>query len=99
MKRSEQRILTTHVGSIPRPEAMLELAGAVKGPPEDPEAYAELLRASVADVVKRQAAVGLDIVNDGEYGKESWANYIIRRLSGFEVRGDQLRPLDWLGRS
>jgi 5-methyltetrahydropteroyltriglutamate--homocysteine methyltransferase len=98
MKRSEERILTTHVGSIPRPEAMLELAGAVKGPPEDPEVYAEVLRASVAEVVRKQAAVGLDIVNDGEYGKESWANYIIRRVTGFEVRPDQLRPLEWLGR-
>lgn len=97
MKRSEERILTTHVGSIPRPQAMLDLASYAKGPPKDPEAYAKVVRDSIAEVVRKQAAVGLDVVNDGEYGKESWANYIIKRVSGFEVRPDQLRPLDWIG--
>ncbi len=66
MKRSEDRILTTHVGSIPRPKAMLEMASMSTGPPKDPKAYAELVRSSVADIVKRQAAAGIDIVNDGE---------------------------------
>ena len=97
MKRSEHRILTTHVGSIPRPQALLDLAGFGKGPPKDPAEYARVLKASVADVVKKQAGVGLDIINDGEYGKESWANYIIKRITGFEVRADQLRDVEWLG--
>ena len=97
MKRSEERILTTHVGSIPRPQAMLELASYQKGPPKDPEAYAKIVHASIGEVVKKQAAIGLDIVNDGEYGKESWANYVLKRVSGFEIRPDQLRPLEWIG--
>jgi 5-methyltetrahydropteroyltriglutamate--homocysteine methyltransferase len=45
-----------------------------------------------------QAKVGIDIVNDGEYGKSSWSNYILERISGFETRPDQLRPVLWLGR-
>jgi len=98
MKHSERRILTTHVGSIPRPPEMLDLAGYGKGPPSDPEEYRRRTRKAVEEVVRRQAEVGLDIVNDGEYGKESWANYILKRISGFEVRPDQLRPIEWLGR-
>ena len=97
MKRSETRILTTHVGSLPRPARMLELASLEKGPPKDPAEYAALLRESVADIVRKQVAVGVDIVNDGEFGKESWANYIIKRVSGFEVRPDQRREAEWLG--
>ncbi len=97
MKRSEERILTTHVGSLPRPEALLDLASFEKGPPKDQAEYARVLKASVAEIVRKQAAVGLDIINDGEFGKESWANYIIKRISGFEIRKDQLRVTEWLG--
>ena len=98
MKRSDARILTTHVGSLPRPQAMLDLGGFKNGPPEDPVEYARVMTESVAEIVRKQAAVGIDIVNDGEYGKESWANYILKRISGFEVRADQLREVEWLGR-
>lgn len=98
MKRSEHRILTTHVGSLTRPPELLELGSFVKGPPADQAQYEEVLRKSIADVVRRQAEVGIDIVNDGEYGKESWANYILKRVSGFEIRPDQLRPIEWIGR-
>ena len=97
MKRSETRILTTHVGSLPRPQALLDLANFEKGPPEDLPRYHEVMRREIADIVKKQAAVGLDIINDGEFGKESWAAYIIKRLSGFEIRLDQLRDVEWLG--
>ena len=97
MKRSEKRILTTHVGSLPRPARMLELASLEKGPPKDPVEYAALLRESVAGIVRQQVEIGVDIVNDGEFGKESWANYIIRRVTGFEVRPDQRREAEWLG--
>jgi 5-methyltetrahydropteroyltriglutamate--homocysteine methyltransferase len=97
MKRSEERILTTHVGSLPRLKALTDLGGYMKGPPQDPAAYAAKLKDSVAEVVKKQAAVGLDIVNEGEFGKESWANYIIKRISGFEVRPGELREVEWLG--
>ncbi|MEO6378262.1 MAG: cobalamin-independent methionine synthase II family protein [Caulobacteraceae bacterium] len=95
MKRSQDRILTTHVGSIPRSAELLELK---KAHDTDPAIYADLLRKDVAEVVRRQAEVGIDIVNDGEYGKESWANYILKRITGFEVRPDQLRVIEWLGR-
>ena len=73
MKRSEHRILTTHVGSITRPPEMLELASYAKGPPEDPAEYRRRTRLAVENVVRRQAEIGLDIINDGEYGKESWS--------------------------
>jgi 5-methyltetrahydropteroyltriglutamate--homocysteine methyltransferase len=98
MKRSEHRILTTHVGSIPRPQELLELAGFQKGPPKDPDEYDRRMRKAVADVVRQQAEVGIDIVNEGEFGKESWANYVLKRISGFEIRPDQVRQLEWLGR-
>jgi 5-methyltetrahydropteroyltriglutamate--homocysteine methyltransferase len=98
MKRSEDRILTTHVGSIVRPKALLDLAGYKLGPPKDPAHYGVVLRAAVAEVVQRQAHAGIDIVNDGEYGKSSWANYVVERMTGFEARPDRPSPLDWLGR-
>ncbi len=97
MKRSEDRILTTHVGSLPRPQSLLELANYRQGPPKDPQEYERRLAAAVAEIVRQQAEVGLDIINDGEYGKDSWANYIMRRISGFEVRPHELRPIEWLG--
>jgi len=98
MKRSEERILTTHVGSITRPKALLDLANIYTGPPKDPVQYAALLREAVADIVKRQAAAGIDIINDGEFGKSSWANYVLERISGFERRPAAPAPLEWLGR-
>jgi 5-methyltetrahydropteroyltriglutamate--homocysteine methyltransferase len=95
MKRSEERILTTHVGSIVRPKELLEIS---KTEPGNRQKYEEVLRRTIKDVVRQQAAVGLDIVNEGEFGKESWANYVLKRMSGFEIRPDQLRPIEWLGR-
>jgi 5-methyltetrahydropteroyltriglutamate--homocysteine methyltransferase len=97
MKRSERRILTTHVGSLPRPQALLDLGGYQKGPPKDMAQYARVLKASVAEIVAKQAAVGIDVINDGEFGKDSWANYIMRRISGFEARPDQMRYAEWIG--
>jgi 5-methyltetrahydropteroyltriglutamate--homocysteine methyltransferase len=98
MKRSENRILTTHVGSIVRPQKLRDLAEEAPKSPENQKQYENFLRDSVADVVKMQAKVGIDIVNDGEFGKSSWSNYILERISGFEHRPDQLRPVYWLGR-
>jgi 5-methyltetrahydropteroyltriglutamate--homocysteine methyltransferase len=98
MKRSEDRILTTHVGSIVRPKALLDLANVYTGPPKDPVQYGKLLRECVVDVVQRQAAAGIDIVNDGEFGKSGWANYVLDRVSGFERRPAVPAPMDWLGR-
>jgi 5-methyltetrahydropteroyltriglutamate--homocysteine methyltransferase len=99
MKRSEHRILTTHTGSLIRPPELLEFVTArQQGRPYDEQAYADCLRRSVAEVVRKQAEIGIDIVNDGEFGKSGWANYILERISGFEIRRDQLVPLVWLGR-
>src|SRR5260370_38521965 len=91
MPRSQQRILTTHTGSLPRPIALLEAA-------TNTSTSDKLLRDSVAEVVRQQLEVGLDVVNDGEFGKSSWAAYVLERISGFEIRPDELIPLNWLGR-
>ena len=84
MRRSDDRILTTHVGSLVRPPELLQLAAAAKQRPEEQQKYDAALRAATAAVVKRQAEAGVDIVNDGEYGKSSWANYALSRMTGFE---------------
>jgi 5-methyltetrahydropteroyltriglutamate--homocysteine methyltransferase len=97
MKRSVDRILTTHVGSIVRPPELLELASFYSGPPKDPVEYEKVLEKAIGTVVRRQAEAGIDIVNDGEYGKSSWANYVIDRVSGFEPSPEKL-PFTWLGR-
>jgi len=94
MKRSEKRILTTHVGSLIRPP---ELKALAKSGPESKDAL-EVVRRSVAEVVKKQAAIGLDVISDGEFGKSSWSNYVLSRITGFEIRPDQLHRVEWLGR-
>jgi 5-methyltetrahydropteroyltriglutamate--homocysteine methyltransferase len=88
MKRSTNRILSTHVGSLIRPPQLLEYAKARQaGGTVDEAAYTKCLQDSVADVVRRQASAGIDIVNDGEFGKStSWSLYALKRLSGFELR-------------
>jgi len=99
MRRSTDRILTTHVGSIVRPPDLLALSAAAKSGDAAAQArYDDCLRRSVRAVVKRQADVGIDIVNDGEFGKSSWAAYVLGRMSGWEIRPYQRKPLTWLGR-
>jgi 5-methyltetrahydropteroyltriglutamate--homocysteine methyltransferase len=98
MKRSENRILTTHVGSIVRPQHLRDLAAVAGESAENKQRYEHALRESVAEIVKMQATAGIDIVNDGEFGKSSWSNYILERITGFEHRPEQLRPVYWLGR-
>jgi len=98
MKRSERRILTTHVGSLIRPKELRDLAAAAGQDPQSSERYQTRLREMVAEVVKQQAQAGIDIVSDGEFGKSSWSNYILKRISGFEIRPNQKRTLPWLGR-
>ena len=81
------RILTTHVGSLIRPADLVPFVRAVEhGEPYDESAFAAVLRAAVADVVRRQAEVGIDIVDDGEMGKVSWITYLYDRVSGIEAR-------------
>jgi 5-methyltetrahydropteroyltriglutamate--homocysteine methyltransferase len=88
MKRSSDRILTTHVGSLIRPPALQEFLRAKQaGKLYDKISYAKCLTSSVADVVQKQAEVGIDVVSDGEFGKSiSWSQYVLERLSGFERR-------------
>jgi 5-methyltetrahydropteroyltriglutamate--homocysteine methyltransferase len=88
MKRSSDRILTTHVGSLIRPPALQEFLRAKQaGKPYDQTAYDKCLKDSVAEVVRKQAETGIDVVSDGEFGKSiSWSQYVLERLSGFERR-------------
>jgi 5-methyltetrahydropteroyltriglutamate--homocysteine methyltransferase len=92
--RSGDRILTTHVGSLIRPPDLLPFIRARQsGQPYDETAYAECLRKSVADVVRRQAEAGIDLPSDGEFGKGiSWSQYALERLSGFERRPTATNP-------
>jgi 5-methyltetrahydropteroyltriglutamate--homocysteine methyltransferase len=86
MQRSTQRILTTHIGSLPRPDDLRPLLQARdRGEAYEPQALAARVRSSVRDVVRQQAEAGIDVVSDGEQGKNSFTNYIRERLSGFEA--------------
>jgi 5-methyltetrahydropteroyltriglutamate--homocysteine methyltransferase len=81
------RILTTHVGSLIRPPAVLAILEAIdRGETIDEQAREQTLATSVADIVRQQADVGVDLVSDGEIGKISWISYLYERLSGLEVR-------------
>jgi 5-methyltetrahydropteroyltriglutamate--homocysteine methyltransferase len=88
MKRSTERILTSHVGSLIRPPALIEfLRAREERRPVDEAGFAACLTKSVADIVRRQAEAGIDVVSDGEFGKTiSWSQYALERLSGFERR-------------
>ena len=88
MKRSTERILTTHVGSLVRPDALLECLRTKRdGGAYDAAEHGRVLSASVHEVVARQRQAGIDIVDDGEFGKSiSWSQYALERLSGFERR-------------
>ncbi len=88
MKRSTDRILTSHVGSLIRPPRLQELLRArQKSEGFDQATYDQCLTQSVADVVQAQADTGIDVVSDGEFGKSiSWSQYVLDRLSGFERR-------------
>jgi 5-methyltetrahydropteroyltriglutamate--homocysteine methyltransferase len=91
MTGSSDRILTSHVGSLVRPDELLAfIENQQDGKPYDAAAYEDCLRRSVAEVVKKQVEAGVDIVSDGEYGKSiSWSRYILDRIGGFEERHDQ----------
>jgi len=95
MKRSTDRILTTHVGSLPRPNDLVELYRD-----DAPDSKLQpRLRSAIADVVRQQSACGIDVVNDGEFGKAmrravdfgAWWSYVYDRLAGFELREEQAK--------
>ena len=84
MKRSTDRILTTHTGSLPRPPDLLEMIRAREnGEPVEAAAFAARVRSAVAEVVRKQVEAGIDVVSDGEMGKPSFATYVTHRLAGF----------------
>ena len=84
MKRSTERFLTTHTGSLPRPDDLIRMMFArEEGVPVDAAALAARVRAAVTEVVQRQVGCGVDIVNDGEMSKPSYATYMKDRLHGF----------------
>jgi len=89
MQRSKERFLTTHTGSLPRPEALIRTMYAKEeGVPVDGAGLAAEIRAAVRDVVARQRAAGVDLINDGEMSKPSYATYIKDRLAGFGGTGN-----------
>ena len=85
MLRSTDRILTTHTGSLPRPSDLADLLYAAEGGTlSDEAAFRARVNAAVAESVSKQVEVGLDVVNDGEMGKVSYATYVNGRLTGYE---------------
>src|SRR5215470_17237101 len=91
MRRSTDRILTTHAGSLPRPKTLQEAWSRPTSSKQEEAQLDALLKASVADIVRDQLSAGVDIPNDGEFGKPmraasdlaAWGTYIFGRLSGF----------------
>ncbi|MFZ2049827.1 MAG: cobalamin-independent methionine synthase II family protein [Solirubrobacteraceae bacterium] len=93
MQQSHERILTTHVGSLPRPDGLAELLTALDRDTLSDADRVELpakVRTAVADTVKRQVEAGIDVVDDGEMSKFGYATYVKQRLSGFEGENEPL---------
>ena len=89
MQRSRDRFLTTHTGSLPRPDDLIRMMFAKEeGVPVDADALAARVRTAVMDVVRKQADAGVDLVNDGEMSKPGYATYIKDRLNGFGGTGN-----------
>ncbi len=89
MKRSTERFLSTHTGSLPRPEDLVRMMYAKEeGVPVDREALGARIRSAVEEVVQRQAGAGVDVVNDGEMSKPGYATYVKDRLDGFGGTGN-----------
>lgn len=96
MKRSGRRILTTHVGSLPRPRELLQpLHARDSGEPYDADALERAISAAITEVVRRQADLGIDVLNDGEHGRASFATYANTRIGGLER---VMRPPRHVGR-
>jgi 5-methyltetrahydropteroyltriglutamate--homocysteine methyltransferase len=98
MKRSTERILTTHVGSLPRPADLLDAVEAKQqGKPIEEKAHAAKLRAAVKEIVRKQIELGIDVIDDGEFGKPSFVSYVNERLGGFETDTQAPRQSPWAG--
>jgi 5-methyltetrahydropteroyltriglutamate--homocysteine methyltransferase len=95
MRHSTERILCTHVGSLPRPQAVVDLlARREAGEPLDEDAFYARMREAVAEAVRRQREAGIDIVSDGEQAKVGYANYLRDRFSGFSGESPAVRGAD-----
>src|SRR6185437_5539145 len=93
MQRSTERFLCTHTGSLPRPDDLVRtMLAKEEGVPVDPAALAQRIREAVAEIVRQQRDARIDIVNDGEMSKPSYATYIKDRLNGF---GGESHPLTY----
>src|SRR5437588_10555319 len=91
MKRSVDRILTTHVGSLPRPPDLREmLSSRETKEPFDESSFKQRVRSAVAESVAQQVACGVDVVSDGELGKPNFVMYVTDRLRGMEGWDDEL---------
>src|ERR1700751_2453555 len=98
MKNSTQRILTTHVGSLPRPADLLAMILAKEqGQPFDAELYASRVKSAVAEVVHRQAECSIDVLADGEVGRFGFIPYVNERLAGIEPRKSAAGRSGWSG--
>jgi 5-methyltetrahydropteroyltriglutamate--homocysteine methyltransferase len=95
MKRSTDRILTTHAGSLPRPADILEKLAAKQQAAFDEPGMGERLRGAVGDIVRKQIALGVDVVDDGEQGKVGFIPYINERLAGYEVDTERQAVAPW----
>jgi 5-methyltetrahydropteroyltriglutamate--homocysteine methyltransferase len=95
MKRSTDRILTTHVGSLPRPDGLADLLlKKERGEAVDGRAFDRTLAGAVNDIVARQVETGIDVVSDGEFGKIGYSTYVKDRLTGFEGDTPRKAPKD-----
>ena len=96
MKRSADRILTTHTGSLPRPPDLTELLeGLDTGTAVNPAAFDQRVRRAVADIVRQQVEAGVDVVSDGEQGKVGYSTYVRHRLTGFDGQSGAAKRADW----
>jgi 5-methyltetrahydropteroyltriglutamate--homocysteine methyltransferase len=102
MKTSSDHILTSHVGSLPRPDELIEANRAREaGEPIDESKFQEELRAAVAQIVRHQQDIGIDVPGDGEYGKSmghrvnygAWLSYCFHRLGGLDLGGPDMRDM------
>ena len=91
------RILTTHAGSLPRAAALRSLlVEEFRGRGTEPSAFDEVVDAATADVIERQLDAGIDIIGDGEQGRESFFSYVQHRMSGFGGRSARKPMADML---
>lgn len=89
MQLSTEHILTTHAGSLPRPDDLAQtMYDVLDDKPVDQSALEARVRAAIVEIVARQQKIGLDVISDGEFGKVGFSNYVLQRMTGFEGKAD-----------